>query len=85
VSGQFIDPNLVRHLTFLNNHLTTRTWFAGDEISGADIQMSFPIEAAVQRGGERADVAKLAAWVARIKERPAFKKAIERGGTYELM
>lgn len=85
VSGQFIDPNLMRHLTFLNNHLTKHTWFAGDEISVADIQMSYPVENAVARANDIADVSKLADFVKRFKDRPAFQKAIERGGAYDLL
>jgi glutathione S-transferase len=85
VSGQFVDPNLTRHLKFLNDHLAKHTWFAGDELSAADIQMSFPVESAVARAGDLADVSKLADFVKRIKDRPAFQKAIERGGPYELL
>jgi glutathione S-transferase len=85
ISGQFVDPNLKRHLKFLDDHLAKHTWFAGDELSAADIQMSFPVESAVARGGELADVSKLSEFVARIKARPAFQKAIERGGPYELL
>lgn len=85
VSSQFVDPNLVRHLTFLNNHLAKHAWFAGDTLTAADVQMSFPVESAVARGGDLADVSHLAAWVKKIKARPAFAKAIERGGPYELL
>jgi glutathione S-transferase len=85
VSGQFVDPNLTRHLKFLNDHLGKQQWFAGDALSAADIQMSFPVESAVARGGDLADVSRLAEFVTRIKARPAFQKAIERGGTYELL
>lgn len=85
VGTQFIDPNLTRHLAFLDAHLAKHTWFAGDELTAADIQMSFPVESAVARAGEVADVSRLAAWVNRIKERPAFQRAIARGGAYELL
>ena len=85
VSGQFVDPNLTRHLTFLNAHLGKHAWFAGDELSAADIQMSYPVESAVARAKDLADVGKLADWVKRIKDRPAFQKALERGGSYELL
>lgn len=85
VSGQFIDPNLTRHLAFLNAHLGKHTWFAGDELTAADIQMSFPVESAVARAGDLGAVDKLEAFVKRIKERPAFQRAIERGGPYELL
>jgi glutathione S-transferase len=85
VMGDFVDPNLTRHLAFLNGHLGKHEWFAGDAFSAADIQMSFPVESAVARAGELGDTSKLSAWVARIKARPAFAKAIERGGPYELL
>ncbi|HEU0029360.1 MAG TPA: glutathione S-transferase [Kofleriaceae bacterium] len=85
VSGDFVDPNLRRHLDFLGQHLERNAWFAGDELTAADIQMSFPAEAAVSRGKELGVPAKLEAFVARIKERPAFKRALDKGGPYEAM
>lgn len=85
VSGDFVDPNLRRHLDFLGQHLERNAWFAGDELTAADIQMSFPAEAAVSRGKELGVPAKLEAFVARIQERPAFKRALDKGGPYEAM
>ena len=84
VTGQFVDPNLIRHLTFLNAHLAKQPWFADAELSAADIQMSYPIEAAVARASDLADISKLADWVTRIKARPAFQRALERGGPYTI-
>jgi glutathione S-transferase len=85
VSGDFIDPNLTRHLAFLGDHLEKHAWFAGTEISAADIQMSFPVEAAVARAGDMGLSPKLAAFVDKIKARPAFQRALEKGGPYELV
>jgi glutathione S-transferase len=85
VSGQFVDPNLTRHLAFLAGHLAKQPWFAGAEFTAADIQMSFPVESAVARAGELGSTAPLADFVTRIKARPAFQRAIERGGPYELV
>lgn len=84
VSGQFVDPNLTRHLAFLAAHLTANAWFAGPELSAADIQMSFPIEGAVARAGDLV-APPLAAFVKTIQARPAYQRALERGGPYELM
>lgn len=78
VSGDFVDPNLTRHLTFLNAHLAKHTWFAGDELTAADIQMSYPVEAAVERAKDLVPIDKLEAFVARIRERPAYKRAVEK-------
>jgi glutathione S-transferase len=83
VGSRFLDPNLANHLTFLADHLTKHAWFAGSELTAADIQMSYPVEMAVQRAGMPISP-KLTDFVARIQARPAYKRAIERGGTYEV-
>jgi len=82
VSSKFIDPNLVNHLAFLGDHLAKHAWFAGDHFTAADVQMSYPVEAAVTRAGVEISP-KLTEWVARIQARPAYRRAIERGGPYQ--
>jgi glutathione S-transferase len=83
--GVLVEPELKRHLDFLENALTQSPWFAGDEFSAADIQMSFPIEAAAARAGLDASRPKLWAYLERIHARPAYQRALERGGAFELM
>jgi glutathione S-transferase len=82
VGKQFLDPSLEAHIGFLADHLAKHAWFAGDEISAADVQMFFAVEGLVARGG--ADSPKLNDWLAKVHARPAFKKAIERGGPYQI-
>jgi glutathione S-transferase len=84
LAGDFVDPNLRRHLAFLGAHLAKHRWFAGDELTAADIQMSYPVEAAVARGADLGAPTQLADFVKRCKERPAFQRALERGGPYDL-
>jgi len=84
VSGDFIDPNLRRHLAFLGAHLEHHRWFAGDELTAADIQMSFPVEGAVARAAGLGVSPRLAEFVKRCRERPAFQRALARGGPYEV-
>jgi len=84
VSQRFIDPNLSTHLAFLAEHLGKHTWFAGDDFTAADVQMSFPVEGAVARAGDGIPP-KLTEWLARIQARPAYRRAIERGGDYRIM
>jgi glutathione S-transferase len=82
VGRQFLDPNLEAHIKFLADHLAKHAWFAGDELSAADVQMSFPVEALLARAG--ANEPSLTAWLAKIHARPAYKKALERGGEYKV-
>jgi glutathione S-transferase len=84
VSRKFIDPNVATHLAFLAEHLGKHAWFAGDDFTAADIQMSFPVEGAIARAGE-AISPKLTEWLARIQARPAYRRAIERGGDYRIL
>jgi glutathione S-transferase len=81
----FIQPNLDRHLDYLETELKDRPWFAGAEFTAADVQMSFPLEAAVVRGGLDERRPRLMDFLRRIHERPAYRKAIERGGEYALL
>ena len=81
----FITPNIKSHLDFMEGELGKSKWFAGNAFSGADIQMSFPVEAAVARGGLDATRPKLMAYLERIRARPAYMRALERGGPYGLL
>ena len=84
VLAAMVEPNLKRQLDFMEAELGQSEWFAGDEFSAADIQMSFPVEAAAQRAGLDASRPKLMAYPKRIHVRPAYKKALERGGPYSF-
>jgi len=81
----FVLPNIERQFDFMGAELTQRAWFAGAEFSAADIQMSFPIEAAQARGVLDARRPRLLDWLQRIHTRPAFARALERGGPYSLV
>jgi glutathione S-transferase len=81
----FITPNIKSHLDFMEGELGKSRWFAGENFTGADIQMSFPVEAAQARGGLDTTRPKLMAYLDRIHARPAYKRALERGGPYGLL
>ena len=85
VLDTFVLPNIERNLDFMERELGTADWFCGDAFSAADIQMSFPLEAARVRGGLNVSRPRLMAWLERIHSRPAYRRAIERGGKYELL
>jgi glutathione S-transferase len=80
----FIEPQIALHLDFMERALDEHVWFAGSDFTAADIQMSFPLEAAAARGGLDASRPRLMAFLDRIHARPAYQRALERGGPYEL-
>jgi glutathione S-transferase len=82
VLGSFVDPNIRAQLDYMEAELARRDWFAGDEFSAADIQMSFPLEAAAHRAGLDQSRPRLMAWLQRIHARPAYQRALQRGGPY---
>ena len=82
VQNGFIGPQLKRHLDYLEAVLAAQPWFAGAEFTAADVQMSFPLEAAASRAGLNASRPHLMGFLERIHARPAYKRALERGGPY---
>jgi glutathione S-transferase len=80
----FIQPQLNLHLDYLESELGKSTWFAGSELTAADIQMSFPLEAARSRAGLDDGRPRLMAFLERVHARPAYQRALVRGGEYAL-
>lgn len=76
----FIDPDLRRNAAYWEAELAERPWFCGDAFTAADIQMSFPVEAFAARGTGAGP--RVTDWLARIHARPAYRRALERGGPY---
>lgn len=81
----FVDPNIKRHLEYMEAELGRSEWFAGSEFTAADIQMSFPLEASAQRAGLDDRYPKLLAFLERIHARPAYHRALQRGGPYDFV
>jgi glutathione S-transferase len=81
----YVLPNLERNLDYMEAELGKSEWFAGPRFSAADIQLSFPLEAARMRAGLNESRPKLMAFLDRIHARPAYQRAIERGGKYDLL
>ncbi len=81
----FVEPQLKLHLDYLEGELAKSAWFAGPDFTAADIQMSFALEAAASRGGLDEKRPRLMDFLKRIHARPAYQRALERGGTYELL
>ncbi len=79
-----VTPNLTRQLDFMQAELSRNAWFAGADFSAADIMMSFPLEAAAQRAGLDSGRPKLMDFLKRIHARPAYRRALERGGPYSF-
>ena len=79
---KFVDAQIKLHLDFLESELGASPWFVGDRFSAADIILSFPLEAATARGGLDETRPKLFDFLRRIHVRPAYQRALEKGGPY---
>jgi len=79
VDGSYTDPALDLHLGFVEKTLAERPYFSGNDFSIADIQMIYPVEAALSRGG--GDRPNMSAWRDRVASRPAFQRAEAKGGS----
>ena len=79
-----VNPQLKQHMAFWEAELAKNEWFAGSEFTAADIQMSFPLEAAAARGGLEQGHPKAMAFLERICSRPAYQRALEKGGPYTV-
>jgi len=82
VGAAMIDPQIASHLAYWEAELNKSEWFAGDRFTAADIMMSFPLEAAGSRAPFGDRMPKAAAFLKRIHARPAYQRALERGGPY---
>ncbi len=82
VMSSYVQPNIDSNLQFVNEHLVNNEWFCGDEMTGADIQMSFPLEAVTARGSA-SNYPDIEAYVKKFQSRPAYQAALEKGGTYD--
>jgi glutathione S-transferase len=80
VQRKLIDPNLESALTYMNQHLSKSRWFAGDQLTLADFQMSFAVEAALSRGGDAARYPHVAAYRDRLVARAAYQRGVAKGG-----
>jgi glutathione S-transferase len=83
VQKAYLDKQIATHASFIESQLASRPWFAGEQLSMADIQMSFPLFALLSRGGIHA-LPNIAAWQKRVEMRPAWQRAIQQGGPFEI-
>ncbi len=80
----FVAPQVKLHLDYMENELSRQPWFAGEAFSAADIQMSFPVEAAAARAGLE-KYPHLQSFLQRIHKRPAYQRGLEQGGPFDLL
>ncbi len=82
--SSFIQPQIGLHLDYMESELSKAKWFVSDDFTAADIQLSFPLEEAATRAGLDDSRPQLMAFLDRIHARPAYKRALDRGGKYKL-
>ena len=84
IMAGYVGPNIKANLDLIENHLKNNEWFAGNDLSGADIQMSFPLEAWAARKPADQNYPTIVAFVKRFQAREAYQKALKSGGTYDF-
>ena len=77
---KLVGPNVQAALAFMEAHLAQHRWFAGEHLTMADFQMSFAVEAALARSGNESAWPHLVAYRQRLRERPAYQRALQKGG-----
>ena len=85
VKASFVSPRIADNLDYMEAELGKTAWFAGDEMTGADIQVSFVLEACAARGGLNDSRPRLMAFLQCIHALPSYQRALERGGEYSIM
>lgn len=85
VKKSFVMPNIQRNLEHMERELGASEWFAGSEFSAADVQMSFPLEISVVRAGLTESRPRLWGFLRTIHARPAYQRALEKGGKYDFV
>jgi glutathione S-transferase len=81
ILNAYYGPNLAQSLRYIETYLANNNWFAGDEPTGADVQMIFPLESLVASGRAK-DFTAIQAFVKRVHARSAYQSALEKGGEY---
>ena len=84
VRNGYLDANVRRNLDFMEATLAASDWFCGDDMTAADVQMSFAVEAAEVRTNLKEAYPRLAAYLDRVRARPAYQAALKRGGPFRL-
>ncbi|HEX5376994.1 MAG TPA: glutathione S-transferase [Phenylobacterium sp.] len=77
-----LESEIANHMGYVEASLAGKDWLMG-EFSGADVQMSFVGEV-VGAFGRLPQYPNIAAWVKRFQARPAYRKALEKGGAYNM-
>lgn len=85
IRDMYLTPSTSNIMDFIEAELGKSPWFTGARLTAADIMMSFPLEAAMVRAATGKSYRNIAAWLEKIHDRPAYKRAVEKGGIQEIM
>lgn len=78
IRGAFLSPQLTLHLTHIEQSLVGKTWFLGEQLTGADVMMSFPLQALVIQGLN--GYPNIRRYVQQIQQHPAYQQAEQKIG-----
>ena len=85
VRNAYLDPNVNRNLDFMEASLSKSTWFCGEDLTAADIQMSFAVEAAEVRSDLASHYPNIERFLKQMRAQPAYQAALDKGGPYKLL
>ena len=80
VQQRLIDPNVAGAMAFIESHLAKNVWFAGEQLTLADVQMSFAVSALMSRADQAERCPAMSAYVRKLEARPAYQRALAKGG-----
>ncbi len=79
----FYDAEMQRHYTYIDAELATRDTVLDSGFTAADVNITWTLEFAEARGRTQAH-SNIGAYLTRMRDRPAYKRALERGGPQDL-
>jgi len=85
IRDRYVKPNLKALVSHMEKTLSQQEWFAGPAFTAADIQMAYPIEAIEARAGYVGDMPNLKAFAEKVRQRPAYQRAVERTGGFAIL
>lgn len=81
--ADYIHHQLSLHLNYIEQYLADKKWFCGDQLTGADVMMSFPLQVAQFLLPEEA-YPNIARYVEQVEQNEHYQRAVAKVGSLDL-